>query len=567
MASHRPSKPAFYARISLDRTGEQIGVKDQIDEGRRHFADMNWPDPIIYTDNDRSAAGSKLRPGFEQMLRDVESGEIDAIGARHLDRLLRRVLDLERILDVVEKRKPPVLVTFVHAGDIDLETASGRMLARILASVAANESELKGERVRAARRREASAGRPHGPLGYGYNPDNSINWDQAQIVKELAARILAGESLRSLATELNNRGVTTPAAGRWDARKVASAVRRGERPDIVAVIDSARALKSANAAAFARLLRAAGAPPIWTAEKVREQTWFNGLDHTDHGLDDSSVAKLLTDAGVAADPTAWRAANVRAMMRRGALCGWREFSPGARGGSGELVAQGSWTPILTKETTERIREITNREGVRQKGRPPKHLLASILRCAQCGSSMGGSPDGHGGTRYACSKQPGRDRCGGVTVTGRPVEELVTRTVLDALADAGVRVGRSHQSPVPAKVAAAQKELLEVQALRESYPAKAAYGEISLDQWAAFSAALDERERAASRIIGTWAPSTRRVLRAVPVGRADIESWWAGQDTTTRRDVIKVLIDHIPVHPANGARRFDPSRLGVPIWRV
>ena len=44
----------------------------------------------------------------------------------------------------------------------------------------------------------------------------------------------------------------------------------------------------------------------------------------------------------AGGPSYWRAANVRAMVRRGSLCGWREFSPGQRGGYGELISPGNW---------------------------------------------------------------------------------------------------------------------------------------------------------------------------------------------------------------------------------
>ena len=99
-----------------------------MEDCRRLVEQLGWPTGEEYVDNDISAKSGKHRPGFEALLADITSGKVDALVAWHLDRLLRRVLDLERVVSAVESQKRVVPVIFAKAGEIDLTTASGRML-------------------------------------------------------------------------------------------------------------------------------------------------------------------------------------------------------------------------------------------------------------------------------------------------------------------------------------------------------------------------------------------------------------------------------------------------------
>jgi DNA invertase Pin-like site-specific DNA recombinase len=568
-AAVTPTAPAIYARISLDRTREGLGVRRQIEACRERATALGWPEPRVYSDNDISARSGKRRPGFERLLADIESGAVDGLIAWHLDRVLRRVVDLERVLDAIESHRLPIQVVFLQAGEIDLTTPSGRLLARILAAVAANEGDIKSARLSEQRAQHAHAGKAHGPLGYGYSEEQQIVPGEAAVVREVAERILDGDSLYSIAADLNARGVPTPGDGKWDARRVAKAVERGERSDLIALIGLARGSGAVSAAAFARMLNRAGATVASRAAQVREQPWAEHLASDDHGLDDATIARILRDAGIPADRSYWRAGNLRAMIRRGSLAGWREFSPGERGGRGEMVAQGAWVPILTKETVEDIRKVTDRIGVRKRGRDPKYLLAGVLKCGRCGSSLAGSPDGNRGYRYVCSTQPGRSAtCGGLTVAGPQVDRLVSMAVIDTLADARVRAGTKRVGVADEAVRKAEVEITEIENLREVYAQEAAAGALKPAEWRAVRGGLDRRQREAERVLGTWAPNLRSVLSDVPHRRSEVEAWW--RDTTVRRqrEVVQTLIERIEIAPVGrGARRFDPERVGDPVWRV
>lgn len=88
----------------------------------------------------------------------IEAGHAQAIYSYSLSRLGRSVAELSRLFDLCASRKVPIRLV---ANSVDTATASGRLLANVLASVAQLEAEVAGERLKAmyetkrARAREA----------------------------------------------------------------------------------------------------------------------------------------------------------------------------------------------------------------------------------------------------------------------------------------------------------------------------------------------------------------------------------------------------------------------------
>ncbi len=198
---------AVYARISSDVEGSGLGVERQREDCRKLAETLGWVVGEEYVDNDISAYSGKARPAYARMLADLRDGHRDAVLVYHVDRLTRRPIELEEfvaVLDVASVRQ----VRFV-VGDMDLGTGDGLMVARILAAMAANESATKSRRVRRKMEQNAAAGLPHGSSrAFGYQDDKiTIDADEAEVVREIVARFLAGQSLRSLATWLNDTGV------------------------------------------------------------------------------------------------------------------------------------------------------------------------------------------------------------------------------------------------------------------------------------------------------------------------------------------------------------------------
>lgn len=208
----------LYARQSEDRSGEEWGVTRQLDEDRLYVAARGWTTVDEIVDNDISAYSGKPRPGFERMMRMVENGEADVIVAKHMDRLLRRLKELEATLERCEGKA--FIVT--TADGVDTSTEGGRLIARILCSVAQGEVERKGARQRAAGKQAAERGawcggrRPFGYQGDGVTPDPV----ESAIVRELYMKVIAGESMYSLAKYLNQMGVKTTVGSEWTGSTV-----------------------------------------------------------------------------------------------------------------------------------------------------------------------------------------------------------------------------------------------------------------------------------------------------------------------------------------------------------
>lgn len=573
-----PTRAAIYCRISLDRSGEGLGVGRQLTECRELAERRGWGvvEPA-YQDNDQSAyQRTRPRQDFERLLRDIEDGSVDGLIAWHLDRLLRRVSDLQRLLDLIARR-PGFPVAFVSSGDLDLSTPSGILLANILASVAQNESQHKAARVAAARKQEAHSGRAHTALGYGYNPDGTINPGEAEVVKRVATWLLEDRlSLLGCARQLNADEVPTPSAGVWSSRHVEKMLRLNAIPaPTLRLIDALMNEEPLNPAAAARLIRQAGGSrpdgSSWTAAALRADSTLAAVLALDKGATESDAARFLNGVNVPTGPMHWRAANLRSMIRRGTLCGWREYSPGKRGGYGELVAKGTWTPILTKEQTEAIRAITDAGAAPARGgRAPKHLLSTIAACGRCGAPLSGHIDRTGTLKYQCASQPGLpDRCGKLSIVGEPVDALISQAVIDVLADADVRTRRrSGRSRLSASVQEAEAELATVRQARERYARQAAAGDLTDEEWAIVREGLTARQRAAERVLGAQAPSVQHALRGVPVRRPEIEAWWEDASLDRRREVIKALIVRVVIAPGQrGGNRFDPSRVALPEWRI
>ncbi len=216
-------RAAVYCRISKDPTGKRAGVERQEKECRELAKRLKWPVARVYVDNDISAYKRKRRPEYEELLADIESGAINAVIAWHPDRLHRQPIELERYIDICDRRR--VQNHTVQAGLWDLSTPSGRAVARTLGAWGHYESEHKSERIKAAQLERALAGRHQGGsrcFGYegGKEADGGgmiVREHEAAEIRRLADAVIRGESLRSLAREMNERGVPTVKGKQWSS--------------------------------------------------------------------------------------------------------------------------------------------------------------------------------------------------------------------------------------------------------------------------------------------------------------------------------------------------------------
>ena len=241
-------RAVIYVRISLDKSGEGAANERQEERCRGLALARGW-DVVSVIDDTISASKVKAseRPGWRKVLAMIEAGEVDVVVAYHLDRITRTMIDLEELILLAVDRGVGVATA---NGDIDLTTDTGRMVARILAAVARQEVERKGERQTEAAQQRAKAGKPQwSTRPFGYERDGSLREEEAALVRSAYTDVVSGASLASITAMFNGSGLTTTKVGQsrkdgseytgeWDtptvrhillsARNAAKSVYRGE---------------------------------------------------------------------------------------------------------------------------------------------------------------------------------------------------------------------------------------------------------------------------------------------------------------------------------------------------
>lgn len=120
------------------------------------------------------------RPAWSKLDAAIERGEVDQIVVWRLDRLGRTAKGLTELFDRLPKRK----VGLVSIKDgLSLDTAAGRLMANVLASVAQFETEIRADRVRAGQERARANGKTWGGSQAGRLI--SVTEDQVQQVLRL----------------------------------------------------------------------------------------------------------------------------------------------------------------------------------------------------------------------------------------------------------------------------------------------------------------------------------------------------------------------------------------------
>lgn len=167
---------AIYVRVS----SRQQDTRSQIPDLRR-WVEASCDEPTTWYEE--KATGKRMdRPTMERLLADVAAGKIGRIVVWRLDRLGRTAAGLTQFFDDLVRRR----VGLYSLRDcLDLETPAGRLMANVLASVAAYETEVRGERQRAGIDAARAAGKQWG----GSKPGRrlSVTIEQQEAVRRLRA--------------------------------------------------------------------------------------------------------------------------------------------------------------------------------------------------------------------------------------------------------------------------------------------------------------------------------------------------------------------------------------------
>lgn len=153
----KPVRALTYSRVSTERDQNPEAQRAEL---ARYCEARGWELIEEVVDHGFSG-GTDQRPGLKRLLTLVRARKVDVVIVTKLDRFARSLKHLVAALDEFTA----LGVTFVSVGDqIDLTTASGRLMLHLLAAFAEFERALIRERTRLgldhARRQGKRLGRP-----------------------------------------------------------------------------------------------------------------------------------------------------------------------------------------------------------------------------------------------------------------------------------------------------------------------------------------------------------------------------------------------------------------------
>ncbi|WP_430868221.1 recombinase family protein [Demequina aurantiaca] len=208
---------ALYARISRDPNGDMLGVTRQLEDCRAEAERRGWTVLEEYVDDDTSAYSGKKRAAYERLLQDITSGRVDAVIVYRMDRLHRQPIELERFATTCKDAGLADVVSL--QGEFDMGKSDGLFLARLMANVAAHESQVKSERIKRKFLQVAETGAPYmggGHRPFGFNEDRVTHFEaEAEVLRDAAERVLSGESLNAVARSIDERGFTGSKGSRF----------------------------------------------------------------------------------------------------------------------------------------------------------------------------------------------------------------------------------------------------------------------------------------------------------------------------------------------------------------
>lgn len=178
-----PKSSAIYVRVSTKDQSHASQLPDLERWGASHDGKVIW-----FKD---SFSGRTLnRPGMDQMLDALRSGKLERIVVWRLDRLGRTTKGLCQLFDELRERR----VDLVSLKDgFSLESPAGRLHARILASVAEYETEVRAERVAAGQAVARRKGKRWGGSNKGWRW--RVTDDQLQAIREMR---IAGKKITQI---------------------------------------------------------------------------------------------------------------------------------------------------------------------------------------------------------------------------------------------------------------------------------------------------------------------------------------------------------------------------------
>lgn len=237
-----PDTASLYVRLSQLAGAENLSLTGMLGDVERLAAREGQRVVATHVDDGLSGA-IRNRPEFVAWLDDVRELRASTLIAFHVDRMTREGVNVAAlILDAVEGKDPetgrvirePARLIDTKGLDSAGDETSFRLRFVLAAEIARAERERMRERTRDMHRRAKAAGRwAGGPPPFGFRvvpnpggPGKVLEADPLEepALREMAERLLAGQSAPTVARWLNTHGPRPRRAAEWSRVTVRQAL-------------------------------------------------------------------------------------------------------------------------------------------------------------------------------------------------------------------------------------------------------------------------------------------------------------------------------------------------------
>ena len=217
----KAKRVAAYARVSSGKDEMLHSLSAQIS----YYSELIQSHPGWFycgVFSDEAYTGTKdNRTGFQNLISECRSGNIDLIITKSISRFARNTVTL---LETVRELKLLGIDVFFEEQNIHTISADGELMMTILASYAQAESLSASENQKWRIRKAFENGEiVNLRFLFGYRINGAkieIDPAQADIVREVFERAVNGESFTAIAKDLNNRNITRCLGGKWNSQRI-----------------------------------------------------------------------------------------------------------------------------------------------------------------------------------------------------------------------------------------------------------------------------------------------------------------------------------------------------------
>ena len=206
----------LYERLSRDDNleGESYSIGNQKKLLAKVAKEKGYTNLVHFLDDGISGV-TMDRPGFVEMIRQLEQGKAAAVFVKDLSRLGRNYIEVGRL---TEEFFPNHDIRLVAVSD-NIDTAEGENELAPIRNLF-NEWYARdiSKKRRISNKIKGNAGEPMGQPPYGYikDPNDPKHWivddEAAQVVRRVYSMTLEGFGTEQIATQLEKDGVLTPRA-------------------------------------------------------------------------------------------------------------------------------------------------------------------------------------------------------------------------------------------------------------------------------------------------------------------------------------------------------------------